>query len=54
MALTEASIKKFVRIRNESAFASNLQFQIDAQRAGFTSDDLGKAVGVNDWLLMRL
>ena len=46
-SLNKSNLLKFVRIRNESGFSSNLQFSIDAGEAGFDVDELG-AVTKND------
>lgn len=40
--LTKAKLTRFVSIRNKSDYNSNLQFQIDANAAGFKVSDLGK------------
>lgn len=37
---TTAQLEKFVKVRNKSGFASNLQFQIDAVACGFKISDL--------------
>ncbi len=39
--VSEKQLKRFIKIRNESGFASNLQFQFDAHEAGFKVDALG-------------
>lgn len=38
--ITAEKLRRFVKIRNASAFNSNLQFQADADEAGFSSTDL--------------
>lgn len=43
--MNEAQLRAFIRIRNRSEFASNLQFEFDATEAGFDVRDLGKG----DW-----
>lgn len=44
--LTEKRIREFIRVRNASQFASNLQFQIDADACGVDLDLLGAAAPV--------
>lgn len=39
--LTEAKLKRFVKVRNESEFNSNLQFWSDATDCGFCIKELG-------------
>jgi hypothetical protein len=46
--ISKTQLKKFVRVRNESEFSSNLQFQIDAQECGFEAKDLGDPRRVMD------
>jgi hypothetical protein len=41
MKMTLEQIEKFISIRNESEFDSNLQFAIDANEAGLNLDELG-------------
>ena len=36
-------LQKFIRLRNKSEFATNLQFGIDLDRAGLKVTDLGQA-----------
>lgn len=40
--LTLAKLRRFVTIRNNSGFNSNLQFQIDCMSAGFQPEELGE------------
>ena len=40
---TREQILSFIKTRNASPFASNLQFQIDAHECGFDAGDLGMA-----------
>lgn len=40
--LMAAKIVRFVKLRNKSGFASNLQFQIDLEECGLKMEDLGK------------
>ena len=40
-APTHAQLLAFIKRRNASSFASNLQFQIDARESGFDAADLG-------------
>lgn len=42
-SLSKAALLKFVGIRNESGFSSNLQFSFDAATAGVDLDLLGDA-----------
>lgn len=42
--LTKENILKFVEIRNASTIFTNLQFQIDAEEAGFKVSELGTAI----------
>lgn len=44
--MTKKQLEKFIRIRNNSQFSSNLQFQIDCNTAGFNVSDLGTATPV--------
>jgi len=44
--LTKEKLEKFVDMRNESEFCSNLQFEIDANECGFSVKDLGKVTKV--------
>lgn len=48
MALSLAKLEKFVRTRNKSGFASNLQFAFDADACGFKVEDLGDAKKTDD------
>ncbi len=41
--MTKEQLEKFIKIRNESPFNSNMQFQIDANAAGFDNKELGEA-----------
>ena len=43
MSPTREQILAFIKTRNASPFASNLQFQIDARECGFDAGDLGMA-----------
>lgn len=40
--MTEKQLRKFIKIRNASNFQSNMQFNFDAEAAGFRATDLGK------------
>lgn len=40
--MTLKQLMKFIRLRNTSGHASNLQFSFDASAAGFNVNDLGK------------
>ena len=40
---TREQILSFIKMRNASPFASNMQFQIDAHECGFDAGDLGIA-----------
>ena len=46
--MTRKQLERFVNIRNKSGFASNLQFQIDANKCGFKISDLGEVIKY-DW-----
>lgn len=39
--VTLSKLRRFVKLRAKSGFASNLQFQIDCNEAGMSVDDLG-------------
>jgi len=39
--ITEKKLNKFIEIRNNSQYQSNLQFQIDLDEAGIVIDELG-------------
>jgi hypothetical protein len=39
--MTKEQLERFIAIRNKSGFASNLQFSIDADEAGFKVAELG-------------
>lgn len=41
--LTEARVKKFIKLRNKSEFDSNLSFVFDCTVAGFKHSELGQA-----------
>jgi hypothetical protein len=43
VAPTKAQLLAFIKRRNKSMYSSNLQFQIDAEAAGFNVSDLGDA-----------
>lgn len=43
MSPTREQILSFIKTRNASPFASNMQFQIDAHECGFDAGDLGIA-----------
>lgn len=43
MSPTRKQLHAFIKTRNASPFASNLQFQIDARECGFDAGDLGVA-----------
>jgi hypothetical protein len=43
MSPTREQILSFIKTRNASPFASNMQFQIDARECGFDAGDLGMA-----------
>lgn len=38
---TKKQLEKFVKLRNKSGFASNMQFWFDAKECGFEPADLG-------------
>lgn len=40
--LTKTNLMNFIKRRNESSFATNLQFHTDAQECGFDVKELGK------------
>ena len=40
--MTKKQLLRFVKTRNASGFASNLQFQIDAEACGFRCEELGE------------
>lgn len=42
--MNRTQLRRFVKTRNKSGHASNLQFQIDANACGFSVDDLGTPV----------
>jgi len=46
--MTRDQLKRFIKVRNRSDFATNLQFQIDAEYCGFRVGDLGTAKKVED------
>lgn len=46
--MTRKQLERFVKVRNKSGFASNLQFQIDANECGFKVLDLGDVLKVAD------
>ena len=46
--MIRAQLKKFIEVRNESRYNSNLQFQIDANECGFHASDLGKVKVTED------
>ena len=48
MALTQAKLDKFIRIRNKTEFSSNLQFVFDAKEAGFEVKDLGDVTKIDE------
>lgn len=41
--ITKEQLLKFIEIRNQSSFSSNMQFVFDAEEAGFYAGDLGSA-----------
>lgn len=45
--MTKKQLEKFVKIRNASGFSANLQFQIDADEAGFDIKELGDPTKLN-------
>lgn len=56
MPLTREQLDKFIKLRNESRYDSNFQFQVDLDAAGISGiSDLGKvkevqeAVGLTMW-----
>ena len=46
--LTEKNLRRFISIRNNSIFPSNLQFYYDAQDAGCDVTDLGPPTRIED------
>lgn len=42
MTLTLKTLQHFVKMRRKSCFASNMQFQFDAEACGFKIGDLGE------------
>jgi hypothetical protein len=46
--MTRAQLDRFVKLRNESEFFSNLQFQFDLETVGLKLADLGEARRVWD------
>jgi hypothetical protein len=46
--MTKKQLEKFVKLRNKSPHASNLQFQIDAEECGFKVSDLGEIRVIGD------
>jgi len=48
MGITKKQLLKFIELRNKSEYQSNLQFEIDARAAGFSSTDLGQAIKVKN------
>lgn len=52
--MTATQLSRFIHLRNKSPFQSNLQFEIDAQRAGFDSKELGTAIKTDTGYEWRL
>lgn len=48
--ITQKQIEKFVKIRNKSAYSSNIQFFTDLAKCGIEEEELGEAKKIgNGW-----